>query len=126
MAKRGFGFALGPVRERAMSEVKVERRVFLVTLAGVGSLAGLAAVGCGKGAPAAGGAELNCTDTAGLSDAEKTGRAGVKYVDKSEIADKNCSNCTLFEPAEGKCGACKVVKGPINPKGYCITWAAKA
>lgn len=106
-----------------MSEVNLERRVFLVTLAGVGTLAGLTAVGCN----AAGGAkELNCTDTAGLSEAEKTQRQAVKYVDKSELAEKNCSNCQLFEPAEGKCGACKVVKGPINPKGYCITWAAKA
>ena len=42
-------------------------------------------------------------------------------------ADKDCANCVQYvEAAPNTCGGCKLVKGPINPKGYCLSWAAKA
>ena len=48
------------------------------------------------------------------------------YVDKSVEADKTCSNCVQFNTGgDTACGTCKVVKGPINPGGYCKSWGAK-
>ncbi|MCB9787110.1 MAG: high-potential iron-sulfur protein [Deltaproteobacteria bacterium] len=76
----------------------------------------------GEAAPA-----VTCTDTAGLTEAELSARMDAEYVDHSQVPGKMCSTCALFEaPAtEGKCGGCKVVKGPINPQGYCKLWAQK-
>jgi hypothetical protein len=81
-----------------------------------------------KGGDKAGSGELTCTDTSGLTDAEKKTRESLKYVDKSPKPDQNCKNCKLYtEPKnEGECGGCTVVAGPIHPKGYCISWQAAA
>jgi hypothetical protein len=71
--------------------------------------------------------ELACTDTAGLSADEATTRKTLEYVDKAPVASKECANCQLFKPAApDSCGACTVIKGPINPKGYCKSWVQKS
>ena len=69
-----------------------------------------------------------CEDLAGLSDADKSTRTAMKYVGKSAKAEQNCANCALYLPPKdgGACGACSVVKGPINPAGWCSVWAKKA
>lgn len=70
--------------------------------------------------------ELDCTDTSGLSGPDLTMRNTLKYVDRSPDPQKLCSNCMFFNPpAQQGCGGCKLIKGPINPKGYCTSWAAK-
>jgi hypothetical protein len=76
-------------------------------------------VGCKK--------ELACTDTSGLTPDEANARTQVMaYVDRSMDASKTCGGCQLFKPAgEGQCGACQVVKGPINPLGNCKSWVKK-
>ena len=42
-------------------------------------------------------------------------------------AGKTCTNCQQFvpAPAANACGTCKILKGPINPKGYCKSYVAK-
>ncbi|GAC1620635.1 MAG: hypothetical protein NVS9B10_02570 [Nevskia sp.] len=52
--------------------------------------------------------------------AQKISQASVMYVD----ASKNgmlCEQCIQFIAP----GACKIVEGKINPKGYCVAFAPK-
>jgi len=48
----------------------------------------------------------------------------LKYVAHSKEEGKNCENCKFWTPPEGEaiCGGCTLIKGPINPKGYCTSW----
>lgn len=74
-----------------------------------------------------GGGGLTCTDTAGLAPAEVSTRQSQHYVDASPHADKHCNNCRFYTAgAAGQCGTCQVLRGPINPEGYCDLWAAQA
>ena len=106
-----------------MSDTKMTRRTYLKTIA-----AGFAAVSVGGLAACKGGAkDLTCTDTTGLSEMDMTLRKSLAYVDKSPHADKDCTNCVQYVPGSADaCGSCKLVKGPIHPKGYCISWSAKS
>lgn len=103
---------------------KMTRRLFLVRGAGGAALgAGLVVMGSACG----GGDGLNCTDVSGLSDAERSARTSLGYVEVSpHAARKNCTNCNFYTAGpQGQCGECTLVKGPINPNGYCNSWAAK-
>ncbi len=100
---------------------KLSRRDVLQRSAALGALAVFGAAACNK-APAA----LSCTDTAGLSPTDMQVRTSLAYVDRSTEPGKMCSNCQQFIPAApNACGTCKVVKGPINPAGYCKSYVAK-
>ena len=68
-----------------------------------------------------------CSDLSGLTEAEAGMRTTFKYVTHSTEEGKNCTNCQLYVvPEEGKsCGGCTIIKGPINPEGYCMQWIAK-
>ncbi len=105
-----------------MSQDSISRRDALRRAALFGAVAvtpSLLSLGCGK-------KELACTDTAGLDPADLALRNQLGYVDHSTEAGKNCSGCILYKPAgEGQCGGCTAVKGPINPQGYCKSWAQK-
>ncbi|HLK36460.1 MAG TPA: high-potential iron-sulfur protein [Polyangiaceae bacterium] len=69
---------------------------------------------------------LKCTDTTALSTADLQARTALQYMDTSVEPGKNCTGCQQFIPAApDACGTCKVVKGPINPKGYCKSFVAK-
>jgi hypothetical protein len=98
------------------------RRDLLRRGAAFGALAFVgAAAACSK-KPAA----LSCTDTSALSPADLTVRTSLAYVDVSTEPGKMCSGCLQFIPASpDACGACKVVKGPINPAGYCKSFSPK-
>ncbi len=52
-------------------------------------------------------------------------RTTLGYVAQSPNAEQLCSNCAQYvAPAEGKnCGGCKLFSGPVQPKGYCRSWA---
>jgi hypothetical protein len=69
-------------------------------------------------------ADLRCTDTTGLLEAELKVRVENNYVQISPHEEHYCFNCLNFEePAEpGTCGACDVVPGPIQPLGWCEAW----
>jgi hypothetical protein len=71
--------------------------------------------------------KLSCDDVSGLSPADQTvRRETAAYVEAAPDAAKKCSNCAQFEAkAPGACGGCKVVKGPINPDGWCKLWVVK-
>jgi hypothetical protein len=101
-------------------DAKLSRRDLLEQTAAFGVLVVVGA-GCGKATKA-----LSCTDTMSLSAADAQVRTSLAYVDSSVEPGKMCSNCQQFIPAApDACGTCKVVKGPINPKGNCKSFVAK-
>ena len=121
-----------------MDNKDISRRDFIQRLtifgaAGIGAGSLLSACGGGEQTPAATPAEeqtaeaFTCTDTSGITDAERTAREALNYVDTSTIEGKRCDNCALWQdPADGaQCGGCLTIKGPIHPAGYCDIWAAK-
>ena len=56
-------------------------------------------------------------------------KAAAGYV-THPVGGKQCSGCALFLPAKKNpmksSGACKLVKGTIQPNGYCKFFSAKA
>ena len=102
---------------------RLSRRDLLQTTAAAGALSVLGAAGCSKQAP-----PLVCTDTTGLAPADLAVRTSLAYSDVSMEAGKLCSSCQqyLAAPAASACGTCKILKGPINPRGYCKSYVAKA
>ena len=107
-----------------MSSNLLDRRTFLTRAALLGGVAAGASLlaACGKG----GGAPV-CTDTASLKPDELATRTNLNYADAATDASKLCSGCTLYvAAAEGACGSCPIVKGPINPNGGCTSWVKKA
>ena len=100
------------------------RRDLLQKSAALGALAVFgAAAACSKEAPKA----LACTDTSALSPADQMLRTTLQYIDNSNQPGKQCSGCQQFLPpaTPGTCGGCKVLKGPVNPGGYCKSFIAK-
>ncbi len=117
---------------------KLSRKVFLKNIFFSGSLllggsTLLAACGGGEKKPA--GNENNqqsttndpCNDVSNLSDAELATRKQFNYRGQTPNEDKYCSNCLHWRPptGSGPCGTCELVKGPINPNGYCDQWMEK-
>ena len=60
-----------------------------------------------------------------LTDKERKAYENVAYVEQTLTPTKRCDNCNLWiAAADGKaCGGCKILKGPINPAGFCTVWA---
>ena len=107
----------------------MNRRGFLVKSVGMTTLAlGSAAVLTACGKSGGGAAAAGCTDTTGLSEADKTMRTSNAYVDVAADAAKACDKCARFQAAAAgaACGGCSVIKGPIAPKGTCKLFAPKA
>jgi len=119
----------GPLYGDASMSAECTRRVFLkaAALAGAGTLAG-----CDGGAETAAlrekakrlGAGLDCSDVSALQPAEVSTRTDNEYRQHTERVDQFCLGCLNFEPnpVETACGACKTVRGPINPDGWCKQW----
>lgn len=59
-----------------------------------------------------------------LDESVKNIRSALKYVDKSPIPNRTCDNCKVYiKPLPNSSyGGCQVIPGPIDPKGYCISW----
>jgi hypothetical protein len=107
-------------KEATMSD-RLSRRDLLQQTAAMGALAAFGATACKEKTP-----PLACTDTSALSPADLQIRTVLAYVDTSMEPGKTCSGCQQFLPAAtNACGACKVVKGPINPGGNCKSFVAK-
>ena len=102
---------------------RISRRDLLVKSAAFGVIGAFGATACGKEKRAA----LSCTDTTSLSTADAQIRSALAYVDISVEPGKSCAQCLQFlpPPAADTCGACKIVKGPINPKGNCKSFVLK-
>ncbi len=104
-----------------MSDPKFSRRVTLHFLTAAPILSAVLSACGSKDKPD------SCNDVSALSASEKAVRDALKYSDTSPDPAKLCSNCLQYEVAAepSKCGGCKIVKGPIHPDGYCVSWVAK-
>jgi hypothetical protein len=61
-----------------------------------------------------------------LSAADLDVRNKLHYTDHSPDPQKVCNGCQQYlRNSDKDCGACKVVKGPIHPNGYCAAFSAK-
>jgi len=115
-----------------MSKKEVTRRDFILRFTALGALGvGVAACGGGETTPAAApqaSAQAGaCSDLSMQTDAEKAMRTQLQYVAETADPAKNCANCALYILPEGNapCGGCQLIKGPIAPNGYCVSWAPK-
>lgn len=113
-----------------MWDDRMDRRTAMKRAMGLAAMAlpVLMLEGCGNGSNGAASTGLSCTDVSNLSAADQQKRAVSQYVDHTPNATKPCSTCVHYEPATQphSCGACKLVPGPVNPKGYCIFWSDSA
>jgi hypothetical protein len=108
-----------------MNEYVLTRRAILEGAAGLAIVTAVpslvATTGCGKTEK-----PLSCSDTTTLSSVDAQVRVSLAYVDTSTEVGKSCSACQQFVPGPpDRCGACKVVKGSINPAGFCRSFLAK-
>ena len=107
-------------------DMKISRRKFVehTAYATAGTLC-LGLIGCETAEATKPTETLSCNDTTGLTPEQIKGRENLQYVDVTPVPSKRCDNCNLWvaAPAEGKCGGCKIMKGPIHPGGYCTAWA---
>jgi hypothetical protein len=111
-----------------MNNEELNRRTFLKKVTVIGSVVAGAGVfvGCGAKEQSASSAKADCSDLSGLTDQDKSIRTTLQYVEVSQVEGKDCENCSFFSQEAGSpCGACTLFKGPIAPKGYCVSWAAK-
>ncbi len=123
-----------------MKNQELNRRAFLKNVTLLGSVVAggslLSACGGGDDAPAPmadapaeapmAAEAAGCSDLSGLTDQEKSMRTTLQYVEVSEVEGKNCTNCSFYTQEEGAaCGGCTLIKGPIAPNGYCVSWAPK-
>jgi hypothetical protein len=69
-----------------------------------------------------------CLDVAALAPDDAHVRTVLAYTEPAPDPDKSCGSCQQFVAAAdaGKCGACKVLKGPINPDGTCKVFTPKS
>jgi hypothetical protein len=73
------------------------------------------------------GGRTDCSDTSGLAPADAQMRSAQNYLETSPDPAKACDICEQYVPPEKSgCGACKVLKGGVNPKGSCNLFVKKA
>lgn len=107
-----------------MASITVSRREWLSQAAV--AVAAVAGAGTLLAACKGGGGSLSCADTTGLSEADIATRTANAYVEATTNPAQNCANCVLYVVgAPNACGGCTVVKGPINPAGWCNIWVAR-
>jgi hypothetical protein len=112
---------------------KINRKNFIkgtaaIALSGLGAITFLSGCGRKKEEPEETKKTSEpCSDLSGLSESEKETRDLYRYVSNSPHEDKKCHLCNYFIPPAGgsTCGTCQIVKGPINPNGYCTSWVKK-
>lgn len=86
---------------------------------------GLGVVAIGVSACQSGGQAV-CSDPDKLTDAQIAVRSSFEYVEKAPDPGKACAGCAFFlADAAGACGACDLLKGPVNSAGHCSSWSAR-
>jgi hypothetical protein len=101
------------------SHPSLTRRHLLVVVPA--TLAALVIAGCSKKEPD------SCTSTLGLTKDEIKTRMLLAYHDRSPDPKKHCIDCQQYvaPPKVDECGTCKVMKGPVHPRGSCSVFALK-
>lgn len=96
------------------NSLRVGRRTALKQIAALGALASVPAWMISEAADAA----EKCNG--------QTPKPALKYQDKPK-GNERCDNCTHFcaGPKPSAMGTCAIVKGSIDPQGWCLAWAAQ-
>lgn len=68
----------------------------------------------------------SCIHVMGLNAADTELRKTLQYVDRTPIPSEPCNHCVQWIAPDdsSKCGGCKIMKGPVHPRGYCKLFAA--
>ena len=66
----------------------------------------------------------NKCDLSSLTSADKALRESFEYAEKSPFGSaKDCLNCMYYMQPQGSfCGGCTILRGEVNPKGWCSQW----
>jgi hypothetical protein len=105
----------------------VERTLSRRQLAGAAVVGALVAAteACDKN-PFSGFSSLSCLDASALTPSELQIRNSLAYSDVSADPEKACVKCLHFLPGpEGSCGTCRMIRGPIHPKGTCKSFVQR-
>ena len=71
-----------------------------------------------------GGKGISLTCDKGLRGGEISLRNSLSYVELSPHEEMRCINCVFFSVSDtGGCGQCKILTGPANPHGHCVSWS---
>ena len=91
------------------------RRAFLHR----GALFALSIVGCRERG-------FDCNDSNRLSPADTKARSDVRYVETSSTPSTACDVCQYWiNGSSNSCGGCRLLRGPIHPKGTCRLFVMK-
>lgn len=68
---------------------------------------------------------LDCTKAGKIDKASELMRKALRYIEQTKFEGKDCVACMQWiPPKKGKtCGGCKLFSGPVNPLGYCLSYA---
>ena len=68
-----------------------------------------------------------CTSLEGLGAGDIEARETLGYADRGPDPKRYCNVCSQWVDPEspGDCGGCKVLKGPIHPRGTCNAFTPK-
>lgn len=73
--------------------------------------------------------EIDCsTYNQNLSETDLQTRESLGYIEASEKADQNCTNCRFYKPEKfkGDCGGCMLfANGAVASGAWCKSWAVK-
>ncbi len=71
----------------------------------------------------------SCIDPDLLTTSDASLRASLNFTDHSPIGpEKDCLGCAFFHAVSqdsGDCGRCEIIQGPVNPRGYCVSWSPR-
>jgi len=71
----------------------------------------------------------SCIDPNLLTTSDASLRASLNFTNQSPIGpEKDCLGCTFFHAVSQDprdCGRCEIIQGPVNPRGYCVSWSPR-
>ena len=89
-----------------------------------GMALGILGAGCG-GEESGGGGGGGPSCSSPIDAQSQNLRRTLQYVDQTRNEEQKCSNCAQWVADQyGTCGGCNVMTGPVQPNGYCLSWAA--
>ncbi len=104
---------------------KIGRRRALKIMGVGGFSVGLLTVAGACGGEEASQSGPGCNDP--IDQASQQLRTSLQYKDVSDQPGKRCDNCSQYTAGtHGDCGGCNLFTGPVQPGGYCISWAPKS
>lgn len=66
-----------------------------------------------------------CVDLDALPSGQKSLRQSVNFKLVSDDPARHCSGCAFYTAAQGDCGKCQILNGPVPAQGRCDSWAAR-